>query len=425
MRSSVRVTGSESPSPPSVTGSSPPTRTAASTTSIPSPRRSPDGRSPTRPVRRSSRSFASSTRRRESRSSSRSGRSSSGGCPSGSATTPCSSPGTGASGPSTTVPPPSGMTGETSSGSSSSSATSPRRRQAELPSERAKEYAESIVATVREPLLVLDATLHVRSANRSFYETFRVDPGETDGRFIYDLGDGQWDIPALRTLLEEIVPGNSAFDDFEVEHDFEHLGRRTMLLNARRFPPEGEYELVLLAIEDVTDRRRMAREMASSEVRYRRLFEAAHDGILLVDPDDATDHRREPVHGRAAGLSPGRARGQGTLGDRPAPRRGGEPGGVPHLAGDRLHPLRGPAAGVEGRDATRGGVRQQRLPGRRPGRHPVQHPRHHRPHADGAGARGSISGPPRRRETGPRRTRPGSPTPTSARTSSSPCSPTS
>jgi len=159
------------------------------------------------------------------------------------------------------------------------------RRQAELRAERAQEYAESIVATVREPLLVLDPTLHVRSANRSFYRTFRVDPDETVGRFVYDLGDGQWDIPALRTLLEEIVPGNSAFDDFEVEHDFEHLGRRTMLLNARRFSPEGKHELVLLSIEDVTERRRMAREIASSEVRYRRLFEAAHDGILLVDPE--------------------------------------------------------------------------------------------------------------------------------------------
>jgi len=159
------------------------------------------------------------------------------------------------------------------------------KRQAELGAERAREYAESIVATVREPLLVLDTTLHIRSANRSFYRTFGVDPGETDGRFIYDIGNGQWDIPALRTLLEEIVPRNSAFDDFEVEHDFEHVGHRTMLLNARRFPPEGKNQLVLLSIEDVTDGRRMAHAMACSEVRYRRLFEAAHDGILLVDPE--------------------------------------------------------------------------------------------------------------------------------------------
>lgn len=159
------------------------------------------------------------------------------------------------------------------------------RREAEHRLEWSKEYAESIVATVREPMLVLDARLRVRSANRSFYRTFQVDAAETEGRFIYDLGDGQWDIPALRKLLEEIVPRDSAFDDFEVEHDFEHIGRKTMRLNARRFPPKGNHDLVLLAIEDITDRKRMARELKSSEIRYRRLFEAAHEGILLVDPD--------------------------------------------------------------------------------------------------------------------------------------------
>ena len=74
----------------------------------------------------------------------------------------------------------------------------------------ARVFAQSIVDTVREPLLILNADLHVKSANRSFYETFRVEPPETEGRFIYDLGDGQWDIPALRTLLEEIIPKNSS-----------------------------------------------------------------------------------------------------------------------------------------------------------------------------------------------------------------------
>ena len=129
------------------------------------------------------------------------------------------------------------------------------RRQHERLIESARAYAESIVTTVREPLLVLDKDLHVVSANRSFYATFQVEPAETEGRFVYDLGDGQWDIPELRTLLEEIVPANSWFDDFEVEHDFEHIGRKTMLLNARRFPPEGPFELILLAIEDITERR--------------------------------------------------------------------------------------------------------------------------------------------------------------------------
>ncbi len=141
------------------------------------------------------------------------------------------------------------------------------RRSAERMIESAREYAESIVTTVREPLLVLDAQLHVRSANFSFYETFGVTPAETEGRFLYDLGDGQWDIPALRILLEEILPRHLSFRDFEVDHDFEHIGPKTMLLNARCFPPNGPFELILLAIEDVTARRRAERAAEEAERR--------------------------------------------------------------------------------------------------------------------------------------------------------------
>ncbi len=133
------------------------------------------------------------------------------------------------------------------------------RRQAERLIESAREYAESIVATVREPLLILDPELHVRSASASFYRTFQVSPAETEGRSIYDLGNGQWNIPALRTLLEEILPQHMEFDDFEVEHDFNHIGPKTMLLNARCFPSEGKYDLIVLAIEDITDRKRIER----------------------------------------------------------------------------------------------------------------------------------------------------------------------
>jgi len=97
-------------------------------------------------------------------------------------------------------------------------------------------YAQNIVDTVREPLLILDATLRVRSANRAFYQTFHVSPGETEGRLIYELGNGQWDIPDLRTLLEDIVPKSSVFDDFELDHTFPAIGRRVMLLK-RRFCP--------------------------------------------------------------------------------------------------------------------------------------------------------------------------------------------
>jgi PAS domain S-box-containing protein len=134
------------------------------------------------------------------------------------------------------------------------------RRRSERLLESAREYAENIVTTVREPLIVLDAHLRVRSANPSFYQTFQVAPAETEGQFIYDLGDRQWNIPALKTLLEEIIPLNNSFDDWPVEHDFEHIGPKTMMLSARRFPPEGKYELILLAIEDVTARKRAEEE---------------------------------------------------------------------------------------------------------------------------------------------------------------------
>src|SRR5580658_2899598 len=87
-------------------------------------------------------------------------------------------------------------------------------------------YAQNIVDTVREPLLILDTTLRVRSANRAFYQAFHVSSEETEDRLIYELGNGQWDIPDLRTLLEDIVPKSSVFDDFELEHTFPVIGRR-------------------------------------------------------------------------------------------------------------------------------------------------------------------------------------------------------
>ena len=120
----------------------------------------------------------------------------------------------------------------------------------------ASEFAESIVETVREPLVVLDEELRVVSANRSFYRTFAVPKEETEGRLIYELGNRQWDIPDLRRLLGEILPQNSEFDDFPVEHDFPGIGRRRMILNARKVVQrEGTGKpMILLAIEDVTDK---------------------------------------------------------------------------------------------------------------------------------------------------------------------------
>ena len=116
--------------------------------------------------------------------------------------------------------------------------------------------AESIVETVREPLLVLDADLVVRLANHSFYRTFQVSPDQTINHLLYNLGDGQWDIPRLRVLLEEILPRNSHFEDFEVEHDFPTVGPKVMLLNARRLiGQDRRAEMILVAIEDITERK--------------------------------------------------------------------------------------------------------------------------------------------------------------------------
>ena len=122
--------------------------------------------------------------------------------------------------------------------------------------EAASEYAESIINTIREPLIALDQDLRVVSVSRSFYEVFKVNPKETVGQLVYDLGNKQWDIPKLRELLETILPQKTTFDNYEVEHDFATIGRRIMLLNARQIKRGfGKERIILLAIEDITERR--------------------------------------------------------------------------------------------------------------------------------------------------------------------------
>jgi two-component system CheB/CheR fusion protein len=121
---------------------------------------------------------------------------------------------------------------------------------------RGADFAEAIVETVREPLVILNQNLHVMKANKTFYETFRTAQVETEGRLIYELGNGQWNIPKLRELLESILPAHSTFRDFEVTHDFEHVGRKVMMLNASEiFNPNAQARTILLAIEDATDRK--------------------------------------------------------------------------------------------------------------------------------------------------------------------------
>jgi PAS domain S-box-containing protein len=149
--------------------------------------------------------------------------------------------------------------------------------------EEIQNYAQNIVDTVREPLLILDEKLRVQSANRAFYQTFQVSPVETEGRLIYELGNGQWDIPDLRTLLEEIIPTSSVFDDFELEHTFPDIGRRVMLLNARKLQPGQHGELLVLAMEDVTVRRRSQADLKAIETYAQNIVDTVREPLLILD----------------------------------------------------------------------------------------------------------------------------------------------
>lgn len=121
--------------------------------------------------------------------------------------------------------------------------------------QEARDFADAIVETIREPLLVLDADLRVQRANRAFYQYFQVEPADTERRRIFELGEGQWNIPALRTLLEELLPANHALVDYEVDSLFPRIGHRAMLLNAQRI---DSVPLILLAMEDITERKQAA-----------------------------------------------------------------------------------------------------------------------------------------------------------------------
>ena len=130
------------------------------------------------------------------------------------------------------------------------------RKRLEVEVQEAKEYAENIVESVREPLIVLNAELKILTANHSFYETFKVTPADTIGHFIYDLGNRQWDIPKLRVLFEKILPNSSFFNGYEVEHDFLGIGHKTIVLNAREiYRKNVGSHIILLAMDDITERK--------------------------------------------------------------------------------------------------------------------------------------------------------------------------
>ena len=120
-------------------------------------------------------------------------------------------------------------------------------------------YIKTVVDTLREPFLILDKDLRILSANRTFYLFFKVAPKDTEGKLIYDLGDGQWNIPKLKILLEDILPKNTFFEDFLVEHDFPAIGKRIVMLNARRVHTSspGQKPTILLAMEDITKQKKL------------------------------------------------------------------------------------------------------------------------------------------------------------------------
>lgn len=149
------------------------------------------------------------------------------------------------------------------------------QREAARQLDEARLYAEAIVSTVRTALVVLDPDLRVVSANLGFYETFHVEPSQVQGCLLYEVGNGQWNIPQLRNLLERVLPDELEVTDYDVEHSFEHIGKRVMLVNARLMRVRERARFILLSIEDITERK------------------AAEEAARLRADDLALEHRRK------------------------------------------------------------------------------------------------------------------------------------
>ena len=199
-----------------------------------------------------------------------------------------------------------------------------------------RDYAQSLIETMRDPLLVLDKELRIVSANQAFYREFMVAQAETEGRLVYDLGNRQWDIPALRHLLENILPGKTVFEDFEVNHHFESIGHKTMLLGARPIFSQGsETELILLAIEDVTERTQFRRENAHLAA----IVESSGDAIISKTLDSVITSWN-PAAAKLFGYTAGEIVGQSVLRLIPPEHQDEEAQILTRLkAGERVEPF--------------------------------------------------------------------------------------
>ena len=158
-------------------------------------------------------------------------------------------------------------------------------KRTELAAADAREQAQAIIRTTPDPLVVLDAELRVAEANDAYYRAFKTTPAEVEGHPFFELDGGAWNVPALRQRLEDVLPHGSFFSDLEVMPTFRKLGARTLLLNARTLKDASNRpRQVLLGMRDITEILTLQAEIRRSEIRYRRLFEAARDGVLIIDP---------------------------------------------------------------------------------------------------------------------------------------------
>ncbi|MBI9091406.1 MAG: PAS domain S-box protein [Desulfobacterium sp.] len=163
-------------------------------------------------------------------------------------------------------------------------------------------FADDIVETIREPLLVLDSNLKVAFANHSFYRAFNVNPKETEGCFLFDLGNRQWDIPQLHDLLAQILSRDTIFENFEVEHEFKDIGKRIMHINARRlYRKTGPDKFILLAIEDVTERINLERELFTYRNHLEEVIESRSQEVVAINKKLLEEKERLKITLRSIG----------------------------------------------------------------------------------------------------------------------------